>query len=139
MHLHQDDGKCRDRYINSNEQLLPNSPVLCLPCIEQTCLRRRNCLIYLEMAGPLQSLFSQQFLVKLFLISFMGRLDWIHPISCGSVGFQWTNHNHRARRCVLLEVRSYSHPSRLICEQQPLPIAGCVFTSVFLHLAICKT
>lgn len=122
MHLHQDDGKCKDRYVNNNEQILPNSPVLCLPCIAQTCLQRRNWLIYLETPGPLQALFSQQFLVKLFLISFLGRLDWLHPISCGSVGFQWTNRHHRPQRCVLLEVRSYSYPSRLICEQQPLPI-----------------
>lgn len=123
MHLHQDDCKCKDRFINNNEQILPSSPILCL-CIAQTCLQRRNCLIYLESPGPLQGLFSQQFLVKLFLISFMGRLDWLHPISCGSVGFQWTNRNHRPQRCVLLEVRSYSYPSRLICEQQPLPICN---------------
>lgn len=61
MHLHQDDGKCRDRAINSNEQLLPNSPVECLPCLEQTCLERKNCPICLKTSGPLQGLFSQQF------------------------------------------------------------------------------
>lgn len=54
----------------------------------------KNGLICLETPDPLWGLFSQQFLVRLFLISFMGRLDWIHPISCVTVGFQWTPHHH---------------------------------------------
>ena len=59
-----------------------------MPSLYQTCLQRRQRLIHRVGQIKPQGLFCQQWLVRSFLISSMGRLDWLHPTSWGRVVFR---------------------------------------------------